>query len=708
MLLCYAVCDMNTGTQEKDAFADDWVRAKNYWLKFHRVYDYSYLFYKSVVTANAFDGEDFTRAFGMQVFVPLTFQTIEGLTAQVNRRRLRIKIASLTKRETARTKILGEFDNAEWQRANGDASLADAEKNAFIFGNGYLLNAFVEDKVSVHMPRLDKPGAEAEKPESSDDGVPDEEPKAEEETEKAPIAKRVEWDVEEKTLYFGMRPKALNPYYVFTDPNATEDADRGYVYLYVPMALESARDFVVSNGWMSKVDAEAKILPMQVERFDKIRDAIDMMYSRPAVGQWSRGDHVDPYDAYTAGTRSDIDRGEQVAFLMRYEADHFEVRLASANSETLYKDWNVYPHKQIPIVSLFDVKTPHEFRAQGEPEIMRWQQIATNRVENMQLSAMMISIVQRYAVRSDLIEDETDLLFYNPFRPIRLKALPGLTSASQAITPMPQLDVKDSAFKMLDRQRATAQATTGISDFIIGGNNAKTDTATESNNLLAAANARIAEKLRMVDEIAMRSLIGQWHSAIPFFYDTELEYRLFGADEYLMYLPYDRDEANEDASLVAAAATKLDAVGETLEEVYQNAGYKLVIFRSDIDEGFAVDIEVADGDSLEQKQFDHMNRILRTMVEVNDKMATASPNDPRRFDVFLFGKDILKNFPEVTDVDKYVIGETKKAAPAFPQGMPGGAMPPQAGPEATGATTMPPASPAAAPMPTEAPVAAAA
>lgn len=682
---------MGTDGQEKDRFKEDWTRARAHWTRFHRIYDYSYLFYRSILTWNALYGEEYVRNFGLQVFVPLTFQTVEALTAQVNRRRLRVLVTSLAKRKTDRASMLEDFDNAEWKRSGGDVTLAEAEKNAFIFGNGYVLNAFVEDRRTMHMPKLDS--GEPEKPDSPDDGKPDEASSAEDEAEKKPVAKRVEWEEVEKLLYFGMKPSSLNPYYVFTDPNATSDLDREYVYVYVPMTLARAKEFVVTKGWMTAAEAETKIVGKQVERFDKIRDVIDAMYAQPVTQQWSRGDHVDPYDMVSSVSSRDFERGEEVAFLMRYEADRFEVRLVDSD-ETLYEDWNVYPHKRIPIVTTFDVKIPGEFRAMGEPEIMRWQQVSTNRVNNMQLSALMMAIVQRYAARADLLEDETDLLFYNAFRPIRLKALPGLLSASQVVTPMPQLDVKDSAFKMLDRERATVQATTGVSDFVIGGGQSKADTATESNNLLAASNARIAEKLRLIDEVVMCEIMKQWHAAIPFFYDTELEHRLFGDKGYLVFLPYDRDK-NEDAALIDEAKKKLDAVGETLEEVYRNAGYACVVFRSDVDEDFDVSVEVIDADALENRQFDRMNRILRTMVEVNDKMASSSPNDPRRFDVFRYGKDVLKGFPEVKDVDQYVMNEPKKEA-----------MSASAFPAAAGAPVGPESAPAAAPAPPPAPEAA--
>lgn len=634
---------------EVDIFMRDWNIARSWWIRKHRVFDYNYLNYKSILTYNNVYGKDYLNAFGMQVFVPRTYQAVEGLKAQLNSRKTEfvVKAGSGVKgfRDKERSKYFQTMDNVEWRRSKAEHQKQLATHNALVYGIGYLSNFFVDDHGDKHLPTL--PEEDDKKPASAVDGTPSEE------TVDVNDPKSLEWKTIDMTSYRGMKPESENPYYVFPDPYAKNDK-RAYCYKYVVGTVDEIRAYVVARKWMTEAEASTKVVACAVERFDGIKDTIDAFFDQP-VSKWTRGDSVTNVSSNPSAT--ELVKGEFSAIIERYEDDYFEARLVSADTETLYKDWNIYPHKQIPIIALKDNPQPDEACGMGEPEIVRWQQVEENKLHNLLMQAVMMSVVQRYAVNSNLLEDETDILTYNPFKPIRLKPLPGIT-VSQAIMPLPQPEVKQSPFQLLEQVKQIGQATTGASDFVVSGNNSIADSATESNNLVAATTMRIKEKARYIEEVALVRLVEQWHACFFYFYDEEMDFELTGEDSFIRWIPYDRAEANENIQMVEKAREDLNAMGGTLEEVYQNAGYHQVVFMSDVQEGsFYAEVKVSDMELDRQKTFDDGLKVMKVMNETN--IAAKEIGDTRRFDIFKMAEEIMRGMPSIRDPKEFIIGDDK-------------------------------------------------
>jgi hypothetical protein len=482
-------------------------------------------------------------------------------------------------------------------------------------------------------------------PQDPEDGKP------QEDTPTFDDKRKIEWEEREVVSYQGMKPKALNPYYVFPDPIETGRKLETRCFQYVPMDVEKAREFVVSKGWLTEEEAKAKVTVMPVEYFDKVRDTIDWLYSMPFYNGYNRGDHVDP-QGQPLNKAPERRQENMTALIILNEPDHFEVRCGE--DEVLYVDFNIYPHKEIPIIPFFNHKIPGEFPAMGEPEIIRYQQVEENKVHNFTLSTMLMLLVQRFAIHSDAVENENDLSFYDPFKPIRLKSLPGLT-VNQAIMALPQPDVKRTPFEMMSLIKETIQVATGASDFIASANDSEAQTATESNNLMAATNGRIKERIREMTA-SLKNLINQWHTCFYTFYDQEMDLYISGEKTYTRYLPYQRDEANENKHLIEKAGNELNATGMTLEEVYKHAGYDEVIFLSDLMGNMIGDVAIADPDVNVAQTIARYKQVLDLMNEVN-KTAAAVPNETQRFDVFRFGKDMLKLFDLVKNPEDYITGK---------------------------------------------------
>jgi len=656
-----------------DEFVTDWSIAKEYWKNKHRIFDFSYLQYRSILTTAAAGstlGDQYLRAFGQQVFVPLTFQTVEAINSQATTKKTEIVCTSAHLENRRKARFFTAMDNGEWQRSKAEIAKNEARYNALIFGNGYLGNFFVFDKVTDQF--LKDPRDKAKKPNDPSDGTPDV-PSAGD----VPPAKR-EWEKRTITRYKGMKPTSLNPYYVFPDPQATSQDDWQYCYVYAMMPLKKARAFAVAQGWCSEDETELKVPKCTPEKFDKIRDTVDSLY-QTSVSSFNRTDNTAQLQAPRTSGMSEMMRGDWAVLLCRYEGNSFEVRAVGNDGETLHKDHNIYPHKEIPIIVLQDVKIPHEFLAMGEPEILRWQQVEYNKIHNYTLGAVLMATVPRYALIGAYLQDESDASYANPFKPIRLKPLPGMT-VSNAIQAMPMSDVKQTPFQLMELVRATAQATTGASDFVVSSNTSETETATESNNLVAATYARISEKIKRMDEEGVSKMIDQWHQCYMTLYDEEMDLQITGENVYYRYLPYDRSEANENREMIAEACERLDVYDDqkiTLEQVYMKAGYQIVIFASDLMGRMVVETKFAD---LEINRKQLIAEYKDTMVLLNDiNNAASAQGEGRRFNVFKLGEDLVKQLTLISNIDDYIVNppapEPSAVAPA-PGTTPAEAMPP--------------------------------
>lgn len=644
--------------QTTDEFQTEWDEAREYWKQIHRIYDYAYLFYKSIVTLNNIYGERYLKSFGLQVSVPRTFMTVEAISSQMLNRKIEFAVGGRNFRSSQNAHYQEKRLNGEWKRSKADKELRDAERNALIFGNGYLLNTFVDDVRDFHFVKEQTENPEGEEgadvdpagPEDPEDGAPN--------AVTSPTKGLTEddWELRKTTIYKGMKPNSLNPYNVFTDPHATNDENRRYVYLYSTPKVQDLIDFVVGKGWMTEEEAKAKIQSNTVQRFDEIRDTLDVLYNQPLT-PYTRGDHQVDTTATTPPTARQ--QNDMVGIVERFGRDGYEIRIDGSN-ETLYKDYNVYPHKQIPIITFWDVKVPGEFRGMGEPEIIRYQQVEENKIHNLLLHATLMTIVQRYAIRGDLLEDEADLSFADPFKPLRLKQLPG-NDITKAIMPMTQPDVKRSPFELMDLVKEIIQQSTGATDFVISASNAVTDTATESDNLVAASAARIRSKLVTLEE-GLVCLAEQWLACFPAFYDEDMDFQITGEKAWYKYLPYDRAKANEDPTIKAETQAKLQYVnngagvtGDTVEQMYKYAGYTEVIFQSDLTGGFVAEVRITDLDSNLNETTENYLKVIKVMSEAN--AAAAATGDKRRFDVFKLSKDLIRNYPMIKNVDEYIQGE---------------------------------------------------
>lgn len=643
----------------QDEFKTRFGRAREFWLQKHKIFDFSYLQYRSILSSSAAGsslGSEYLKAFGQQVFVPLTFQTIEAINSQATTKKTEIVCTSAEFQNKAKARFFQAMDNGEWIRSRAEIAKSEARYDALMFGNGYIGNFYINDQFEGDF--LDDPRDKATDPEKPEGENNDLEPGV----EKKPADRT--WTKRTITRYKGMKPVALNPYYVFFDPQATCQQDAYDAFVYVPMGLEKGREYAVTQGWCSSMEDAIKRVPKCTpEKFDQIRETIDSLYQN-SPSSFNRTDNTQQLQAPRQSGLAASMQGDWCVFICRYMRNKFEVRCKGNDDATLYEDYNIYPHKEIPIIVLQDVKIPHEFLAMGEPEILRWQQVETNKIHNYTLGAVLMATIPRYAMVGSYLQDESDASFANPFKPIRLKPIPGMT-VSNALQAMPMSDVKDTPFKLMEMVRATAQATTGASDFVVSSNSAPTGTATESNNLVAATYARISEKIKRMDSEGISQMIDQWHSCFPVLYDEEMDLQIIGQDIHYRYLPYDRDDANENAALIDEAAKTFKVHAEatskatgtttkkTLEQIYIEAGYEMVIFASDLMGRMVVETKFTDLAINKKQVVDDYMATIDVLKKINEDAASSGAQ--KRFDTFKLGEDLVKQITLIKNIDDYIV-----------------------------------------------------
>ena len=674
----------------RDKFKEDWAEAKQFWTQVHQKWNYHYLMFRSILTYNNTYGEKYLSSFGLQVFVPRTFITVESLAASENVRKIQFVVNPTNNVSRKMTKYVQKMDNIEWYRSGTDQEVLNARHDALIFGMSFVESLFADSKAKYHFPKTEKETETTR--EVTDDGVMNadveafiEEDNGEEVPSDKPRSEKIVWEERELQEYKGMKGVSWNPYYVFTDPKATCDEDRRYVYLYRALPVESAREYVVANGWMTEEEAAEKVQETSVEYFDSIREIVDWMYNLPIYNGFNRGSHQDPAQALSSKPTERIKSG-MCLILERLGRDSFEARLGE--DTVLVQTYNYFPHKKIPVTTFYDYKINHELVGMGEPEIMRHQQIEENKIHNFILQVTLKAVAQRFAIDVSLLENENDLFDSDPFKPVRMKAGLG-KNITDAIMPLPNPDVKESPFKLVQLIQDVVQRTTAANDFVVSSSESSTDTATESNNLVAATTNRIKERFRSM-ETAIRDVINLWHPCYFAFYSEAMDLRITGKDTFIRYIPLNREEANENPELLAATNQELNTQGKTLEHAYKLAGYEDVVFASDLSGKFEGEVKTSDPQQDEDKMVNTFEKVIQIAQQVN-LLAEQSGND-ERIDVFKIASEMLRNVSTLGNLDEYKTSAKEiqaTLAQMQPQGAP---VPPQ------GVMPMPPAQPETPPM----------
>lgn len=608
-------------------FKDEFLKDVEHRKVRHQMNNFHYLQYKGILKMNQTYGKNFTESTGLMANVPRTFMTIESIRPVLSGRPLDISAKAHSKKEYQNRDKAEDILKGEWARSKADNAKADAEWDALLFGSGFLLWRYEED-IEENTDLFDG---------YDDNG-------------------KIKYRKGTLEKYKGMKLIRLDPYYVFPDHTATTDDDGepgswGHCYVYSIWDFDAWVSYCKQKGF----NTEGMEKGGHLEEYGSVRNTIDSIYSLDEQGQsgiLTTRDNGKLVGGEVAKSKADMQN--KIAVIERFENNSYIV--CSGKNWTLnHKGVNPNPDKKIPIKVVRDYRIPSEFDGIGEPEVIRWQQHEENKVHNLSYLSVLMNTVQRYGILEEYLKDPTSVRFNNPFKPILLKEIPGKPkTVREIIQPLDQKSSNDFPERFIQQIKDIGQSATGITDFFIGANKARTDTLGEAQMMQGAGSDRIQQKIFNIEERDLVPVLESWLACIPQFYTDEMDILLNdGEDYHVKYVPYVR-EFNTDPLTIEKIKQQTGADGQSIEEVYLNYGYKKVIFVSDIIGRYNIILKTATASSERKMLVDKFMEIIKTMGEAN-KMSVAVKGAPV-WDVNKPIEDVLRQFPEIVkNPDEYKI-----------------------------------------------------
>lgn len=233
---------------------------------------------------------------------------------------------------------------------------------------------------------------------------------------------------------------------------------------------------------------------------------------------------------------------------------------------------NPLSSKKLPVVFMRDYKVVNSVWGIGEPQLIRYLQMEANALHTLALDGTKYATSGVFAVNDMYLKNPADMSVY-PGKIFHLKNLPNMT-IDNIIQSFNMPDVKGSVFRMMGVNDQLVGRTTGTGSAILGGDPGTSNpSATESNNLKAAATTRIYERARAIEQENLVDIIDLQINFMADFYDEPLISKI-SDERFIKFVPGDE----KDYDLAQKALDIAD-------------GHQVIVYSSDLEKGFDVVIE---------------------------------------------------------------------------------------------------------------------
>ena len=482
------------------------------------IWNFSYLAYKGIMTNAEINYKRRKNGYGMSVYVPRTFATIEGIRKNFNINALKIDIEKQPGVELLQLYKIRSMLNYDLDRSGTRAQVKMAGFDKLVYGNGFLY--------SFLMDRKSKAGKVVGKI-NEDTG-------------------RVKVTTEDKlsSRYYGMVARRVSPYNVFPDPDGTHhDVDNvidrmcGYVCLrHVKHISNFKRDWtgVIPQKLLDKVQPGG----LDMTNYEAIKETVDYLFNVNMVGN-NQSVQETVTNSKISTTYNNSEYVEERLWL----GEDFMVLQAGKGMPFLMVSCNPNPEKKMALEKLDDVSIPGEYWAMGEPYIMRYQQIEENRVHNSVLDLLHFNVSQMLGINAQYLEDPDDLEVY-PGKVWKFKAIPGVSvgDAMQSFKTDPSAIMP--ALRFMQEVKGTGQQATSITDFVTGASKSIADTATESNRLAGASDTTIVDKIREMVSGALINIAKNWLAQYPIVYAKE-KIEMASGDKNIYFIGKTKEKTTE-------------------------------------------------------------------------------------------------------------------------------------------------------------------
>ncbi|HNI17504.1 MAG TPA: hypothetical protein PLS35_02270 [Nitrospira sp.] len=506
----------------------------------------SHLSFNQILSDWAFAQRDIAK-YGPAIYVPVTFQTVASIQAQLNGRPPRYRLSPQnTPQDREKANFVSKISQGEMKRAQAMVAISNSVQESLIFGTSFLRSVFRYDRRKMKFVKgVDR----------SEEG-------------KSPV-----YEEREKVFYKGWVPQNDHPLCVYLPAVHEDDPSRWPFYIY--------RDLVDTRNVKAYYEAHPELAYKNVYKGlcagGDLTDDLECLFK------------TDPmYDYYSMqrypGSTRDALGGRKAQPYAQLKSENLSERLTIYDQEN--DEWTVvvagrvvehHPNpledtKENPITVMRDYKVSRVPWGIGEPHLLRYLQWEANALHTLALDGTKFTTAGVFGVNSAYLKNPADLSVY-PGKIFDMKNMPGLTM-DQVVKSFSTGDVKGSVFKMLQVNDGLAGRVTGIGSAVIGGDPINPNvSATDSNNLKAAASTRIYERARAIEQETMVDLVKKQLSFMAEMYDEELTVKLTD-QEFYKFMP--GKEADAPLEKVAQFA---------------NDGFQGVVFADDIAAGFDVVVE---------------------------------------------------------------------------------------------------------------------
>jgi len=630
-------------------------KAKEAKMKKHDIWNYAYLQYRSVNYYSMLYGAfpTYWNQWGMGVFVPRTFETIEATKTQMMQREPDFSIEPTFPNESAYAQNMNFLEHAEWKRAKMNREVAETVHDALVYGAGIVQPELI-DKKEVEQTLTWK-----------EEIVTDEATGAQ--TKKYSIA-YVPKNVQK---YYGVGGHRVDPYDLFPDPSPEYNrmSQIGYCFeRFVVDAWELREQYkaLKESGAHGVTDNWQYLKPGgDTTDYKYIRREIDGLYQVGDNARYPANINDFVVNRSTAPTSQQTAHNElKVEMWVYWEKDRM---IVFANGLILRDSPNPYPHKQIPYVK-YNAIDMNDFWSIGIPEYIRWLQITENILYDQGLNNIVMSIHKMFAVNSRYLEDEGELVV-RPFGIIHMKNIPNV-KVQDAIMPIEYTNNMNNYFNFIRMNTQNIQTVTGVSPYQTGGitKESKVERATVANKLAFAGASRIREIARHL-EVDMVSEIVEQHIGIIQFYYQRSE-ALEGGLAIEVPNP-------QDSYFIKFVPKNMDEVTEEDRNLARNEGYRDIIGQDRIQGRFRVVVRAGSTTPIDPEQKAELKLKFAEFAKgavVSEKITgvdqlTGKPTEQVLtrpvFDVEMIAKELAKEVFEIANPNDYLY-KPKNEAPAQP------------------------------------------
>lgn len=603
----------------------------------HDRWNQGYLQYRSINYYSLIYGgfPTYWNQWGMSVFIPRTFETVEAMKTQMMGRTPDFSVTPTRPSVANRVENMGYLTKSEYKRSKTQVEVAETVHDCLLYGAGIVRTDFVRKQEMQNSMSWNEDGT-------------------------------IKYTEEMVTAYSGVGSRRVDPYDFY--PNPSNEA-------YRREKMGWAFERTVTDAWSLR--EEYRILNEEgahgvTDNWKYVKpggDTSDYKYLRTEINNL----FMLRNDPRTPGTIDDIVGRSGLSTSSRqptFSKDKIEVweywendrYIVMTGTGLILRDSpNPYPHKKIPY-NKYNLIEMNECWSMGMPEIMRWLQIEENLLHDQALNNIVMAVHKMFAVNSRYLEDESELVA-RPFGIIHLKQING-ARVQDAVMPIEyNTGGMGNYFEFMRMNSQNIQTVTGVSPYMTGGitkDTKGTDTATQSNRITFAGQARVREISRHLEDNLIVGIVEDYIAIMQFYYQNSA---MFPEG-----LPIEVNDPEKNYYM-KFVSKKSEEMNDQDAESAIDEGYAGVI-SSDAIQG-RYNVIVSGGSTLPKDPQDMADGKLKFFAWAQGAKDIKQSVDPATgqtvttevplFNLKKIGKEVVKDAFDIVDADEYLYKEPEVA-----------------------------------------------